>query len=461
MRVLLISTNRESKPSFAIPRGLAFLSGALEKAGHSGSILDLCFETDEVLVTIVENGIKSFEPEMIGISIRNVDNESLLRYRRSIDDVALVIDTCRRHSNAPLVLGGPGFSLMPEEILRYVNVELGVVGEGEVAICRLADAFSQGKEPAEIPGLVTLREGRFQDASPARVLSFSSVSYSNSYAPDDRYFSTNVVGPQPVYGIQTKRGCAFRCAYCPVPSIEGRTFRLRDPEDVATEIFDARWRLGISRFFITDSIVNIPYRHAVAFCKAIIDKELDITWMAYATPLQFDSELAHLLADAGCSMLHFGIDAACPEMLRGWQKDFSVDDIIAATQHCKEAGIRVAHSLLLGGPNETIDTVRKTLAVVQQISPHLLTISFGARLYSQAPLWKYAARCFDLQDKSMLDPLFYVSQSIDANAERAIREMLETFIRENPQIVVKTNFSTELLGAHKATLIQDKEKVVE
>ena len=106
MRVLLIATNREARPSYAVPAGVAYLQNALLEAGHEARILDLCFEPDERLGPLVAETVREFEPALIGVSIRNVDNETYLRYRGNLGDVRIVIEAYRSNSAAQVVLGG-------------------------------------------------------------------------------------------------------------------------------------------------------------------------------------------------------------------------------------------------------------------------------------------------------------------------------------------------------------------
>ena len=447
MKVTLISTNRERIPSFAVPRGLSCLQAALEMQGHCVSVLDLCFESDRGMLEKVRRLVRRDLPGLVGISIRNVDNETLLRYRCNVEDVKAVVDACRENCHADLVLGGPGFSLMPEPIMRLLEVPFGVVGEGEEAICRLANALERDGGLDGIPGLVRLEGGRFFSNDPAHFSGFSDMEPSVNFLPDPRYFDTQVVGPQPAYGIQTKRGCAFRCSYCPVPGIEGKRFRLRAPERVAAEIKDAESRMGIMRFFITDSVVNVPKRHAIQVCRSLVAAKTKSRFMAYATPLKLDGEMAGWLRDAGCETLNFGLDAACPEMLANLSKDFDVPQIVDATRHCKAAGIRVVHSLLLGGPGETPETIRQTLATMAEVKPHLLTIAFGIRLYPQSPLWEQVRISQNLKDADLLEPLFFVAPELDGKARKTIHGDLCEFIANHPKIIVKTAFSpNELLS---------------
>lgn len=444
VRVLLIATNREARPSYAVPAGVAYLQGALLEAGHQPHVLDLCFEPDERLAALVAATVRDVRPDLIGVSIRNVDNETYLRYRGNLGDVRLVIDTCRANSTAPLVLGGSAFSLMPVEIMKVLGVELGVIGEGEPAIVALADALARGELPEHAPGLVRMAGDDVVAAAPARVADPASIRAPRAFVPDPRYFSTAVVGPQPTYGIQTKRGCTFRCSYCPVPAIEGKRFRLRSPVEIVDEMRHVQELAGVRRFFITDSIFNLPKRHAIGVCEELVRADLGVGWMAYTNPLQYDEELTHLFKRAGCETLNFGIDAGCDDMLSSLQKDFKRSDIIHATKCVKKSGIRMVHSLLLGGPGETVDTVRATLDTMAECRPEILTIAFGIRLYPQTPLW--ATLGVPVAEVDMLMPLFYVDESLGADECTEISEVINSFIAENLDVMVRMNFDQNNLA---------------
>ena len=445
MRVLLIGTNREKRPSYAVPAGIAYLQTALQRAGHEAEVLDLCFEPDENLAPLVSERVTAFAPQLIGISIRNVDNETYLQYRANLGDVKLVIDTCRRISSAPLVVGGSAFSLMPKEIMQVLDIDMGVVGEGEPAIVAIADALAVGRPLTDAPGLVRRVGGEFLDAPPARVSDPRSIVAPRSFRPDPRYFSTEVVGPQPTYGIQTKRGCIFRCSYYSVAAVEEKSFRLRDPLEIVDEMRHVRCLAGVNRFFITDSIFNLPRRHATRVCEAMVEADLGVTWMAYSNPLQLDQEQTDLFRRAGCAILNFGLDSGSDTMLNSLSKDFTVADIIRATDAARRSKLRIIHSLLLGGPGESVETVTETLATMAHCQPSVLTIAFGIRLYPQTPLWRTIVEQNGPTDADMLQPLFFVDESLGAAECARILDLIEEFTKQNPDVMVRMNFDPAAL----------------
>src|SRR3989339_53871 len=108
MKVLIISINKEKEPYPVAPIGAANIAKALKDKGHDVHILDLCFIDDDY--SAIEEFLKSFPPDVIGISIRNIDN---LTYNKSIfylPRIRHIVDFIKRHTSVPLVVGGSGFS---------------------------------------------------------------------------------------------------------------------------------------------------------------------------------------------------------------------------------------------------------------------------------------------------------------------------------------------------------------
>src|SRR4030066_2526576 len=142
MKILLISVNRERIPFPVFPLGLAYIARALSEKGHRIEVLDLCF-SQEISVDL-NNSLRHFRPDLIGISLRNLDN---LTYPTSISylkEVEEVVGICRQSSSSRLVIGGSGYSLAPKELLQYLNVDFGIVGEGEEVFLQLIVSLERG-----------------------------------------------------------------------------------------------------------------------------------------------------------------------------------------------------------------------------------------------------------------------------------------------------------------------------
>lgn len=112
MRVLLISANREDLDIRVPALGLACIAAASESAGHSTRLLDLLIEKDPQLA--VSQMLREFGPEAIGVSVRNIDDQRMRRPRFLLDQALDVVAWCKEYSSAPVILGGAGFSILPD-----------------------------------------------------------------------------------------------------------------------------------------------------------------------------------------------------------------------------------------------------------------------------------------------------------------------------------------------------------
>jgi radical SAM superfamily enzyme YgiQ (UPF0313 family) len=254
MRVMLVSPNQEFLPDPVSPLGLACLASALREAGHEVHILDLCFSAD--IEASLEEGLRAFPPEIIGLSIRNVDNTAFPLTVSYIDPLRKVVDQLRHLSAAPILAGGSGFTIMPEELLARLDLQMGIVGEGEASTIRF---LAQGMRD-EVPGLIWRKGGKFQAIPPSPSLDIDRL----PLPARDLLDLSAYLREGGVCNIQSKRGCAFQCIYCTYPLIEGRGVRLRDPKKVVAEMQELQKDHGIDYFFFVDNIFNYPPPHAEA-----------------------------------------------------------------------------------------------------------------------------------------------------------------------------------------------------
>ena len=139
MRVLLVNSNRMQPPIG--PIGLDYLADSLSAAGHEVRLLDLCFS--ESLAADLEGAVRGFAPEVIGVTVRNTDDCYFSSQAFFLPEIRKVIGQLRRLSDAPVVLGGVGFSVTPVAALEYCGADFGIAGEGEVAFPELLKALAR------------------------------------------------------------------------------------------------------------------------------------------------------------------------------------------------------------------------------------------------------------------------------------------------------------------------------
>jgi len=354
VRVLLVSGNRERHPQSVVPLGLAYVAAAA-RPRHEVAITDLCWEPDPHAA--LARAVADFRPDAVGLALRNLDSNAYTGRESIVGAYEELVRVLRETTGAAVVLGGAGYSLQPRALAERLRPDFGIVGEAEGVLPWLLDRLAAGERPPPI-----LRAGSDGAPGAARLDDLAAPALD---LVDPRHYAQN----GGTDGIQTKRGCAFTCAYCDYPDLEGRLVRMRDPEAVVDE-FEARAAApGVRCIFVVDSVFNVPPRHAEAICRSLVRRGVRIPWVSYVTPAGFSDGLAAAMAAAGCAGVEIGSDSGTEEGLKRLRKPFRLRDVEAAHRRCADHGIRDCHTFVLGAFGESADDVRRTLEFVDRVDP--------------------------------------------------------------------------------------------
>ncbi|RJQ51661.1 MAG: radical SAM protein [Nitrospiraceae bacterium] len=408
MKTLLVSVNNEKEPFPVAPLGAAYIAGALRDNNHDVRILDLCFVQDDHYA--VSESLKSFLPDVIGISIRNIDNLTFNKSAFYMPRVKNIVDLIKKHSPAPLVAGGSGFSIFPEEILKYLEIDTGIIGEGETAFLLFVDAAASGGPVCDIQNLCYIKDGKFCS---------NGLTYNRPGFLPDRSLLNNRMYLEfgGMANIQSKRGCPFTCSYCTYPNIDGSILRLREPADVVNEMKEMADSFNMDYVFFVDDIFNFPEEHAALICEKIIGNDLKIDWSCFATPKGMTPELAALMKRAGCKGIEFGTDGGSEITLKALGKQFSPDDIAHASECCKKVGLPDAHYIIIGGPGETVASLKETFSLFERIRPTAIIALIGLRVYPKTRLHLTALEEGVIpEEMNLFEPAFYVSPEMSVNS---------------------------------------------
>jgi lipid biosynthesis B12-binding/radical SAM protein len=291
MKILLISANVAASPYPVYPLGISMVASALLKVGHEVELFD--FLQNSQSVTRVKEKVEAVQPDIIGISIRNVDNVNSVHEVRYIDCVENIVSAIKTISTAPVIIGGSGFSVMPIQVLNKVGADYGVVGEGEELMCSFVAAFEKGKLP-DGPIIKT----PFQMKGISIPSAFYSLELMEFYQNKGQIIS-----------VQTKRGCNKKCIYCSYPVLEGTTLRSRAPEAVVDDIEFLIQERSAKYIFFVDSVFNDSeglYRHVI---KEMYNRKITINWTAFFTPIrELDDEIVALMKVTGLHTAEIGLE---------------------------------------------------------------------------------------------------------------------------------------------------------
>lgn len=378
MRVTLVNTNLIHPP--VAPIAFDYLDEPLRAAGFEPDVLDLCFSDDWPAAVAAHAAAR--RPSCWGVTLRNTDDTYFANGASFLPLVREMVATIRRHSAAPIVLGGVGFSVMPESLLELCAADYGITCEGEVAFPQLLRALADGARVDDVPGLVWRAGGEVRRNPPAFADLVAVGTHRRALVDAPRYFAT---GGQA--GIETKRGCNRACAYCVEPLAKGARVRLRAPAHVADE-FEALLARGVDAFHINDSEFNLDVEHAHAVCAELTRRGLGdrLRWYAYGMPHPFPEPLARAMRAAGCAGMNFGVDSASDPMLRAIRRSFRRRHIVDAVAVCKRVRLPYMLELLIGFPGETRETVRDSLALLREIDAELVSVTVGVRVFPRTQL---------------------------------------------------------------------------
>jgi len=375
------------------------MTNALRNAGHTVEEYDLlCMPGHKQNLNSV---IRAFHPDILGISIRNIDNINYAQSRSYTDACIDLVQMLRKSSSAPIVLGGPGYSLYPKILLEKTGADFGIVGEGEASFPELIEDISLANVSS--PSIIyPSKHGGFQHFG---------TTYRNR---DLARFYLEQGG---MLNIQTKRGCPLGCAYCTYPRLEGKQYRFREPETVADEIEYLRDHHGMNYFAIADAVFNDERGHFLQVAQELVRRNIAISFTAFLRPAKFTREEVRLLKTAGLHTVEWGTDGSNDTALKGLEKGFLWEDVLSSNDLFSEAGIAGCHFIIAGGPGETPDTIQEGLQNLDRLKQTVVMVSLGVRIIPGTKIHKLALdQGIVNQKEDLLNPVYYFSPYIQASA---------------------------------------------
>ncbi|TNF47936.1 radical SAM protein [bacterium] len=416
MDVLIVSNNRSRQPMPVIPYGACIVAQSIQKVGHQVSLLDLMFEPDPV------NAVRSFlsgrRPDVIGISVRNLDNNDMQDTVEYVSELVALTDAIGKHSKAPVVLGGSAVGVMPEQLLRTTRAQLAVLGDGEAVFPMLLRALDNGQYLTDalksIPRVAWMEEGSFRKSPDTLCKLPDELIFPDfqRWIDTKKYRSHLATIP-----IQSKRGCPFECIYCTYGISEGSEYRLFSPEEVG-DIIRRHCAEGMRDIEFVDNVFNSPYDHAMAICENIAEEPSGARLQTIElNPAFIDDNLLKTMHRAGFTGVGVTAESASDKVLKNLEKGYTRDHIWQASEAIKQNPVPCFWLFLIGGPGETKETVRETVQFAQRAARPMDVAFFniGIRIYPGTPLETIARNegVLTASPQEMVMPAFYFSPELD------------------------------------------------
>ncbi len=283
-----------------------------------------------------------------------------------------------------LILSGVHGTLFSKEVLALTGAAGVIRGQPEGAVLDLA----AGAAWDEIRGLA-LPDGRA--AAEPRPIDLDALPPPAYHLINLDEYAYELLGRR-LAVLEAGRGCPWRCAFClkamypaKVASKSGR--RLLD--EVERVVRDHR---AESIYFID---LEFTARREVVeeLCQGLIARRLKVKWCCQTRADTVDPPLLRLMRQAGCALIHFGVESASAETMADSGKRLELAATAAAFEAARRAGIATAGFFMVGLPGEGRQEARRTLSLAKELAPDFA--SFHA--FSPYPTTAWGAESISLE----------------------------------------------------------------
>jgi radical SAM superfamily enzyme YgiQ (UPF0313 family) len=414
--LLIFALNPKKSFGTLFPLGLSYIGTVLEKAGHSVEILDMNVYRNPYKV--LEKRLQKQDYDCVGISMRDFDFNPRhliayipikLDYRNSpIHSFIHTTRIIRKYKGDKLLIaGGAGFSIMPKRIIEVSEVDVGVQGEGEEIFVELMQNL---KTPEKVKGIYIKKKGKI---------------FHTGYRPLIKAEKLNVIPKRDlpgipkdlrVYGmgVQTMRGCPFKCLYCTYSLIQGCSIRLKKTETTLKELEILRYNYNVREITFADCIFAHPRKHAEAIVNGVIKKKIDIKWKAEVRVDAFDRDFLAKMVRSGCYRLDFSPESGSDRILKILQKEVTSKQIIDSFKLLrKHEELETWYYMMFNSPGETWSTAWESIKLVSKLyrmglAKHGRALFSVIRIYPNTMLERIALKEGMITPKTdLLLPVFY------------------------------------------------------
>jgi len=331
------------------PLGIGYVTSFLKKFGFKTECIDLAVLDNRNIVIVLENIIDKMSPKIIGFSVNT----------EQINSAFTLAKLCKKiNPEIKIIFGGVHPTFMDKEILKNPNVDIVVRNEGEFTMLEIAKCILHKEGDLKNIDGISFKDDKgniIRNKCRAFIENLDEIPF-----PERNFLIPNISKNRSSLPISTSRGCPYRCNFCAAGAMAGGKYRMRSPENVMEEIRSLKKR-GVKTFhFVDDTVTGIPKR-VKEICELL--KPLDIEWTAESRVdvISRDRELAKIMKDSGCIALQFGIESASQEILDNANKKIKLEQIIKALEFAREEGIHVAGSMIIGHPDDTYESVKKSI----------------------------------------------------------------------------------------------------
>lgn len=451
-KILFINANRFVRGGPIAPLGLGILCAAL-KEEYDVNVLDLSWKTS--WKNAVDEELIFFNPMLICISFRNIDNSSFTSYESFIGYYISLVKYIRGKWKGYLIGGGSGFTIMPDEMMHILHLDYGIIGYGEFIICKLVKSILMHDVNTLPENVLYFENNELQStARRKRIL--------NKYIkPDWSLLHNSLLEEGDLVNIEATRGCMFNCTYCSMPQIYNG-FYIREFDDLFEEL-EGSINTNHSSVFFVDNILNFNKEYFCNLCNEIYKRKLVFNWQCQIHPHFIDEECLKLAKKAGMNYAIISAISIEDTVLHMNKKGFDSNELKSCVELFSKYKINSGLLFLLGIYGDSMSSASHTIKYINEIASNPfvdITIDFGCRIFKNTELYKYLDS--KKQSNDIEKPIFYIEdeilRNIDVLKESIQSDILKSTDKNIYEILCRKLDSTAKRRKYISTLINIKNK---
>jgi len=404
-----------------VPLYFVYLAGAARQAGYEAVIYDAM--TKNVGYPEIEQRIREVNPDFVAVSV----------FTCSSPDGIEVIELAKKiNPDIKTILGGVHPTFMYEEMFSLTSaLDFIVRGEGEKTIVELLDAVSANEDLQAVKGIVYRTDGAVavtQDRPFMQNLDGQPMAWDLLDWDDYHYY---VIPDSRLAAVDTSRGCDKDCTFCSQQKLWQKKWRARSPEDIVREMLELRDSYGVNVVLFTDDYPTPDRERWEKLLDLLIEKNVGqyILMETRAADIIRDEDILDKYRKAGIIHIYVGTEATQQESLNYIKKDLSTEESKKALALCRQHGIITETSMILGFPDDTEDSIARTLELALEYNPdmaHFLAIAPWPYADIYEDLKPYIA-VTDYRKYNLIDPIIKPKNMTLEELDRAIVDCYRAF----------------------------------
>lgn len=341
-----------------------YIAGSLRAAGYDPVIYDAMSHWHSY--DDIRKRIEAERPDVVGTTAFTAEILDALKVLKLAKDIDPGIVT---------IIGNVHPTFCYEEIFRNDPgiVDYVVMGEGEQTVVELMDCLSAGEDPGKVRSIAFSRKGSVT-VTPSRPFIDDLDSLPMAWDLVDWSIYTYKPMEGSVLAItSTSRGCSQKCSFCSQQLFWKRHWRGRSAENVVAELEYLRDSFGVDVVMFADETPTLDGKRWERILDLLIERRVGtkILMETRVDDIIRDEHIMDKYRQALIDHIYIGVEATSQATLDAFNKNIKVEDSKRALDLINAQDIVSETSFVLGMPDDTPESMAKTLELAKFYNPDM------------------------------------------------------------------------------------------